>query len=61
MTPVGLALIIALPVLLGALAVTTHLMQCHTERLRNTHFSAPMDYERHHYSTLPSFLDGDSK
>jgi hypothetical protein len=56
MTPVGVVLCVGLPLLLCAVAVITHLVQCHTERVRHTHFSAPMDYERYHYSRLQDFI-----
>lgn len=61
MSPATLAFCIALPVLSGAFAIVTHLVECHRERLQQTHFCAPRDYERYHYARLNQFLNGDQR
>lgn len=56
-----LAFCIISPIFFSAIAVITHLVQCHTERLRRAHFSPMPDYARCHYSALPDFVNGDTK
>lgn len=62
MTLPGLAFCIVLPVFFGAIAVITHLVTCHTERLRLTHFSAPVDVEAYHFGPAhKDFIDKETR